>query len=51
LMTICATQCLCNAVQGLELVIPLILAGLLFPGDYFPADGLSQAPAPRPPNT
>src|SRR5262245_46323945 len=51
LMAICATQFLCNAVQGLGLVIPLRLADLLFPGNDSALVGLSQAPPPRPPNT
>ena len=51
LMAICAIQFLCNAVQGLGLVIPLSLAGLLFPVNDLDVAGLSQAPPPRPPNT
>jgi hypothetical protein len=51
LMAICATQLLCNAVQGLTLVIPLSLADLCFPGNDTRVAGLSQAPPPRPPNT
>jgi hypothetical protein len=50
-MAICAIQLLCNAVQGLGLVIPLSLAGLLLPGNDSDVAGLSQAPLPRPPNT
>jgi hypothetical protein len=49
LMAICATQLLCNVVQGL--VIPLGLAGLCVPESDPHVAGLSQAPPPRPPNT
>ena len=51
LMAICATQLLCNAVQGLGLAIPLGLAGFVFPANDSHLAGLSQAPPPRPPNT
>jgi hypothetical protein len=51
LMAICATQLPCNAVQGLGLLIPLKLAGLLFPGNESDVAGVSQSPPLRPPNT
>ena len=50
-MANCATQFLCNAVQGAGLVIPLGLAGALLPENDTHVAGLSQAPPPRPPNT
>jgi hypothetical protein len=51
LMAMCATQFLCNAVQGLGLAIPLGPAGIFFPRNDSHVAGLSQAPPPRPPNT
>jgi hypothetical protein len=48
-MAMCATQFLCDAVQGASLVIPLGLTGVFFPGNDRDVAGLSQGPPPRPP--
>jgi hypothetical protein len=48
-MAMCATQFLSNAVQAAGLVIPLVLANILFPGNDTGVAGLSQGPPPRPP--
>jgi len=51
LMAICATQFLCNAMQGLGLIIPVGAASFVFPGNDSHLAGLSQAPPLRPPDT
>jgi hypothetical protein len=48
-LAICATQLLCNAVQGAALVMPLGPANVLPPGNDTALVGLGQPPPLRPP--